>query len=459
MRLTAIAVLFLSSALLYATPNAFGNCPGSQLDLPPFETVEYPLDSGNYAGQGENFVLGFNDEIIVPGSIWIRLHFSDYRLGESSYLIISSDQDGGTQRLDSRTIEQWQGSSAFFNGDSLKIALYVAPGDTDVFFKVSRVTAGQPVGPFFEPKSLCDGDDDRVPYSDSRVGRILVGGCTAYLVSNGAVLTAGHCVDFDPDGNGNGVPDGILDLSGVVEFDVPASTAAGNPVMANPEDQYPIDTASVEWNFEGENHGLGKDWAIFSVFPNANNGDVAHVTKGFFRVTREVPGIDGTIRITGYGADSEATRNKVEQTDTGPYKGESSSGDDIWHKHRVDTRGASSGSPIIWNAYNIAIGIHTNAGCEAEGGTNAGTSFEHNPLETALDDFPGSSTVYVDRGMPAIATENGTVFRPYNTVAEGVTAVSTYGRLSLVEGYYDETLVIDKAMTLVAPVGTVIIGQ
>ncbi|RLC16147.1 MAG: hypothetical protein DRH93_18955 [Deltaproteobacteria bacterium] len=75
-------------------------------------------------------------------------------------------------------------------------------------------------------------------------------------------------------------------------------------------------------------------------------------------------------------------------------------------------------------------------------------------LETALDDFPGSNTVYVDRGMPALVTENGTVFRPYNTVVEGVSAVPNNGRLSLVEGYYnDEIFTIDRPMFLVAPDG------
>lgn len=432
-----------------------------QIELPPFETVDYALDSGIISGQGDNFVLGFSTDIFVTGAIWMRLHFSDYDLGDRSYLIISGAKDGGTQRLNATTIEQWQGSSAFFNGDTVTVALYVAPEDQDIFFKLSRVTAGQPVGPLLVPKALCDGDDDRAPYSDSRVGRILFGGCTAFLVSNGAVLTAGHCVDWDPDDDGPDLPDGILDLNGVVEFDVPASDVWGNPVMADPEDQYPIDTDSVEWHYDGEDQGLGKDWAIFSVFPNPNNGDVAHVTRGFFRVTREKPATDATIRITGYGADSEATRNKVEQTDTGPYKGESTSGSNIWHKHRADTRGANSGSPIIWNAYgNVVIGIHTNAGCTSSGGTNSGTSFEHNALETALDDFPVTSTVYVDRGMPALATETGTVFKPYNTVAEGVSNVPTYGRVSLVEGNYTgETLLIDKAMTLVAPVGTVTIGE
>lgn len=343
----------------------------------------------------------------------------------------------------------------------------MAPGDEGIFFQIVRITVGEDVGEQDGIKALCDGDDDRVPINDSRVGRILAGGCTAFLVSNGAVLTAGHCVDWDPDDGGPGLPDGVLDLTGVVEFDVPLSATNGTVRMADADDQYPIDLTSVDWNFDGEGQGLGKDWAVFSIFPNPNNEDRAHVTRGFFRVTREIPSLNTTIRITGYGADDDPPGstggrnqwNKTEQTDTGPYRGESISGSNIWHDHRADTRGASSGSPIIWNSQNVVIGIHTNAGCTDTGGANSGTSFEHNPLETALDDFPGANVVYVDRGMPALATENGTVFRPYNTVAEGIAAVPTSGRLSIVEGSYNESITITKAVTLVAPVGTVTIGQ
>ncbi len=52
------------------------------------------------------------------------------------------------------------------------------------------------------------------------------------MISNGRFLTAGHCVDFDPDQGGPLLPDGILDLSGVVEFNVPASLPNGTTVAA-----------------------------------------------------------------------------------------------------------------------------------------------------------------------------------------------------------------------------------
>lgn len=456
-------VLILAGVILQV---GYARDAAAQIDLPPFESRPFELDSGLHSGAGTGVSKVFEQEISIVDAAWLRLHFGDYNLGENSYLRISSGQDQSSQKMNGATLEHWKDSSAFFNGSSLVLELFAAPGDENIFFRIVRITVGEQQPPI-AVKTLCDGDDDRIASTDSRVGRILAGGCTAFLVSNGAVLTAGHCVDFDPDDGGPGLPDGVLDLTGVMEFNVPASLANGTVVMAAAADQYPIDTTDVEWHYDGENQGIGKDWAVFGILPNTVNGDLPHVSRGFFRVTRERPSTGSTIRITGFGADDDPVgstggrnaQNKTEQTDTGAYSGEGSSGTSIWHSHRADTRGASSGSPIIWNTQNVVMGIHTNGGCTSTGGSNSGTSFEHDPLETALDNFPGTNVVYVDRYMPALATESGTIFRPYNTVNEGIAAAPVSGVVSVVEGTYPENIEITKAVTITAPVGIVTIGD
>jgi hypothetical protein len=454
-----MVLLFMS---LFLPTVAWGMPPTA-----PSHSQDYQLDSGIHAGTSDEIEVTFEADVRVSGASWMRLHFSDVHLAERSFLTITSLEDGSRQRLDAIAMAQWQLSSAFFNGDAVNLQLHAAPGDSGIFFRLARVTVGDWVGDQLGIETICGTSDDRVASTDSRVGRLFGGGCTAYLVSNGAVLTAGHCVDFDPDGSGSLLPDGVLDLTGVVEFNVPASRADGTPVMADADDQYAIDTSNVTWHYDGEGQGLGKDWAVFGIFANANNDDRAHLTRGFLRMTREAPATGGTIRITGFGLDNtpsgstgnENAQSYTEQTHTGPYQGESSSGGDIWHGYRVDTTGGNSGSPIIWEAQNLAIGIHTNGGCTASGGENSGTSFEHDALENALADFAGGNTVYIDSGMPAWIPDDGSVLRPYTTMAAGIGAVATGGRLSIVKGSYSEAVTISRAMTLTAPVGAAIIGQ
>jgi len=434
----------------------------------------FVLELGARAGAADGKTATLRRTLQIPDAPWLRLHFSESKLGQHSYLTITSRLDGGRQRLDAKSLAEWRQNSAFFNGDAVEVELHAAPGEEGVFARIEELTVGVTAGAGDSPtpQTLCGGDD-RVASNDARVGRInlLNNGtntsnafCTVWLVSNGALLTAGHCADGDADGN--------VDqrfLTGVAEFNVPASQANGTTVFANPNDQYP--TGNVAWNFDGTSQ-LGRDWTVFACGANANTGLLPHQAQGaFFRMTREAPAANNTIRVTGHGTDNTPAgttgggnaQNRTQQTSTGTYSGESSSGADVWHRYAVDTTGGNSGSPIIWEANGFTIGIHTNGGCQSVGpGDNNGTSFEHDPLETALQNFPGANTVYVDNAAYPNLTSgarNGNIFQPFATVTNGVNGVPTGGTVGIVPGTYNDRLTINRAMTLRAPSGTVTIGQ
>lgn len=440
-----------------------------------YSSQPYALDTGARTAEQSESASGpaFARTIRVPGAQWLRLNFAEATLGPGSYIQITSLKDGGAQQLDAGSLELWGNTSAFFNGDAVTFELFAAPDDAEARVRMERLWYGDPAllttlatsgltpPGTNAPLSLC-GADNRVASTETRTGRLwghVNGSCTAWLVSNGAVLTAGHCVDLDPDQGGPLLPDGTLDLTGVVEFNVPLSQSNGSVNMAAPEDQFPIDFTSFTWRFDGEGQGLGKDWAVFRINPNATTGERAHAGRGFFRMTNGNPAVNATMRVTGYGSDT-GTANFTNQTDTGPYVGESSSGADIWHRYQVDTTGGNSGSPIIWTLNGYTVGIHTNAGCAGDGsGANSGTSFEVDALETAIQNFPGSPTRYVDSVAPyPTGGESGFIFNPFNTVGEGVAAVPAGGRVSIVAGTYTEgAQTINKAVTLEAPVGSAVI--
>ncbi len=419
--------------------------------------------------------------IEFPGVPWMRVHFADADLGAASYVTISSHSDGGMQWLDAGSMSEWKHRSAFFNGGALTIELHVAPGDEGVFVRVTDVTLGEPpeeppAPPGDEPETLC-GPDDRVASSDPRIGRIsgmmggsLIAGCTGWMVSNGAFLTAGHCVDTDPDQGGPMLPDGNAQqsfLDGVVEFNVPQSLLAGIVVFAAPEDQYPIDNSPL-FNFDGEGQGFGKDWAVFSCGKNSNTGLTPQQVQGaFFRMTKLFPNDGSTIRITGYGNDNTPpgpfggfnSQNQTQQTNAGPYVGVSTSGQDIYMEYQADSMGGNSGGPIIWeDVSSFAVGIHTNGGCQSNGGgANKGTSFEHDPLETAVQTYFGANIQHVD--TVNIVAGDGHVLSPWPSVWQGVSSVLPGGTVSIVSGTYHETMTITTPMKLKAPFGGVSIGN
>src|SRR4029077_16102841 len=102
----------------------------------------------------------------------------------------------------------------------------------------------------------------------------------------------------------------------------------------------------------------------------------------------------------------------------------------------VDADHGDSGAPIMKNGGNYSIGVHS-----AHLWDNYllyCCGFEENDFENAVNDFAPSNYIFVDNDHPSNATKNGTVFRPYTTVANGVSNSSSGDVLSIAEGGYPE---------------------
>ena len=441
----ALVMLFISVPLsVWAQPATI-----------PYHKEPYRMASGILESTEAETVSKFRETVRAPEAAWMRLHFSDYNLGKQSYITITSHKDGGKQRLDANSLQQWRNSTGAFNGDAVDIELYIAPEEKGIFINIGEITVGEHVtGPTEEEsravaESLCE-DDDRVSLNDAAIGRIMPVGCTGWIISNGALLTAGHCTGANMQ---------------YIEFNVLPSQSNGTTVMSLPQDQYPIDPASIVF-FNDGGGAIGNDWAVFDCFANTTTSLLPeHAQGAFYRMSRD--DAPANIRITGYGTDSSppgSTGNRnddsqTEQTDTGGFVGEDvQASNDVVIEYTVDTTGGNSGSPVINTTNALTIGIHTNAGCDPPSGDgNNGTGFENDDLENAIQTFPGPNVVYADKDHP-VALEDGGVFRPFDTIGEAVTAVPAGGIVSIVTGSYDETLTINKAMTLTAPVGMVNIG-
>jgi len=442
----------------------------------PVRVVEESVDfrTADFFGDGQSTRMADRQTIERVGTDWMRLRIGDFQLGEGSDITVSSLLDGGTQRHTAATLAEWDNWTAVFNGDAVEVVLHVGPYDEGAFVAIETVAYAEvddidhPPDPPSAVASLC-GTDSRVASSDSRVGRMFFGGCTGWLISNGGVLTAGHCMP---------------NLGGVLEFNVPQSRSNGATVAADPSDQYPISGNYTAF----QNSGVGADWGQFLVGTNANTGRSAHIAQGFFRLTDASPEVDTLLRVTGYGVDNTPTgtggsgaaccdstnddvceyncnsTSNTLQTSTGPL--DEIRGSEI--RYRVDTTPANSGSPIIWESDNgLAIGIHDAGGCDSSsaGNVNGGTAFWQPTLAAYINDLRGSSAVYVDVAR-AILHPFGTVFRPFETVAQGVAAVPNGGVVSIVKGNYPASAgntftagTGNKAMTLEAPVGIVTIGN
>lgn len=430
-----------------------------------FNALSYSWDSRSDTGVPDDAsgTVIYTETIDIPGGVWMRLQFGEGFLGENSFIRIVSLQNQGNQVLNTESLSHYRNRSAFFNGGNLTVELVADPSDNGVFITIDKIyfKSYEEPGPGVE--SICGGTDDRVVATDPAIGRFIyfdvtnnmIAKCTVWISSGGAYLSAGHCFSRSDVGD----PD-------LLEFNVPLSNPNGNPNFSDPDDQYPVDIASV---IRVED-GTGNDYSVFDCNPNSNTGLLPVQGQNDFYRPAKISDIHSpaTIRITGYGIDN-GILNRTLQTHTGPYLTENTwSSSQVSVEYQVDTRSGNSGGPVIINGTKTAIGIHTHAGCNLdENQGNHGTSFGNNNLASALTNFFGPNVTYVDVAHPVFtAPENGTVFKPFDTVLEGITHAVTGSEIRIVQGGYPKsdgnTFTVGedgKSLLLTTPAGVVTIGH
>jgi hypothetical protein len=364
---SSLYVLMLVTLLFYVSVSA-------QTEPLRYTIYTYPFESEVYNGDGTQSTTPTEilvGEVELQNVPWLQLLFSDYNLGERSYLIITSLYDGKWQRLDATSIIQWSNYSAYFNGSAVEIKLFLYPTDEQVFIKINEVIGGE----WYDGEineSICGPTDERIASDQPATARLLSVGCTAWIIPNGKFATAGHCLDGSS--------------ATVVEFNVPISLPSGTIQHPGPEDQYSVNVSTKIFT----NGGVGNDWGVFQVFQNSVTGLMPKEAQNAYWPLVQDYSPD-SIRITGYGVDGpppnfgNGTRdstNQTQQTHVGPNAG--SSGTTM--RYVTDTQGGNSGSPIIDALTNVALGIHTHGGCSTSGGNNNGTSLFHTALWAAVDE-------------------------------------------------------------------------
>ncbi|MEM7755774.1 MAG: GC-type dockerin domain-anchored protein [Planctomycetota bacterium] len=391
--------------------------------------VEVNQDSGPITVDGPQLgdaerVLAYSTEVAAPGSEWVRLEFGAVDLpgnlddGSAAYIVITSATDGHFQILDSRSIGEWASTSAYFNGDSVFVDVYVMPGSAPARVEVTNVRGSIPsaaalspdrpvVDGVATPESQCGPWDERTPNVDLRTARMQPIGCTGWTFNNrpNAMGSAGHCNPRSGD---------------VMAFNPPLSTSSGAWQFPPPSMQYAVDGGSVRRT----NGGVGNDWSIYGVFNNSTTG--LNVMDAMLdsqpTVTGNAPAVNGQgIRITGFGSNStpDPVPNEwdlAQKTHVGPYV--QNSGTAL--RYAPDTSGGNSGSPVVDDSTGRIIGVHTHAGCSTSGGSNQGTSINNNNFRAALS---GSQGIAQGIGPGVMWTIDGAASRPDRIGPDGTESV------------------------------------
>lgn len=397
---------FLAACIAVATTST------ARVDAAPVRQVIVPftLKSGPLFNRSAADSVVYS-EVVNGGDVpWIRLSFGRVQLAPGSRLLIESLQDAAKQTLDARALGQWQYTSAYFNGSTVRLSLIAAAGSDQNSVEIEQLIVGEwSAG----TESQCGPTDDRVPSTEPARARLLDAGCTASIYSvKSCFLTAGHCLS-------------VPSLANVVEFNVPPSLPGGKLQHPGPEDQYAI--ANHRQFVDG---GVGNDWGLFEVFPNSETGLMPYEAQGARMTLRSaLPPLNTTLRVVGYGVDAgQQTRSQTQQEDSGPLVGITGTALD----YRVDTESGNSGSAVTVASDDTVVGVHAQSGCDIGGGFNQGTAITLSSLQTALGTFcPEDTGVSCDEISSMVARCNQTtgvlqvIVRMTDTSNEGQTVVVT----------------------------------
>ena len=178
--------------------------------------------------------------------------------------------------------------------------------------------------------------------------------CSGTLIANDLFLAAGHC--FDQTGGGWTRPKDNATQATIAPAEIATNMhvnfnfqvdASGNP---RTEQRFPV-TALVEYR-------LGSlDFAIVRLGGNPG------ATFGVTGVSTTDPAKGDMLAIIGHPA---GLPKRIEAGPTTDLSGSSITYDDI------DTLGGNSGSGILRASDGRLVGVHTNGGCTATGGSNSG---------------------------------------------------------------------------------------
>ena len=294
--------------------------------------------------------------LLIEDAAWLRVYFGEALvLGQGSFLRITSELDGEVQVLDAEALGLWRNSSAYFNGDTLRVELIGGPRTQGNRLAIDRLAweaqSNVPIGTC----GIC-GPDDRVASDEDFAARLLPAGCSSTVYnSQSCLVSAGHCVSG-----------GML-----VQFKVPLSNS--NCSLNHPpvSDQFPIVT------FAFTNGGVGNDWSVLVSGTN-NLGEKPFERYGAKRPIATAPPSTGqSLTIWGYGIDSQCIFTQAQQTSDGSVTSVGST----FFNHNVDATFGNSGSAVQLNGEEI-LGIATHCPCP-----NWATRVDHPSFAAARNDL------------------------------------------------------------------------
>lgn len=343
MRTTSISAI--ASALATAATASFAQ---SRLDSPVGALASYAVDSGKWSNESAEDTPVFEHIVHFSGAAWLRLYFEDADLSGDSFIRVTSMLDGETQELNAAELAMWENTSAYFNGDLLRLELIAARHTVgnrfairNIAFESQDAKEGAELRGASDQCGIC-GPDDRKPAAENWACRLMPAGCSAAVyTSNSCLLSAGHCVHENL----------------VAQFNVPPSFWNCNTAQPAVADQFPITSVQLQ------NDGVGADWAVLRTGTNSRGQRPFQRYGQLRRIIPAPVNVGAFCTIWGYGVDMTCTRSQTQQFSPGVITAQLRNS----YQLNADLRSGSSGSALVSEGRVIAVVTHCQVNCPNHG--------------------------------------------------------------------------------------------
>ena len=317
----------------------------STLDWPLRDFVQRTLDTGVMENAQDEPAVVYDAVVSVESSAWLRLYFASADLEPGSFIRTTSLLDGEFQELDAASLSMWHNTTAYFNGDSVRLEVIAGPHTVQNRLVLDRVAVymlgGGPRSCGVDGCGYC-GADDRVPSTELWSGRLMPVGCTGSVYNQqSCVVSAGHCAAGGDDD--------------VIQFNVPNSAADCYPYNPPVADQFPIT------NHQFVSNGVGDDWSVMLTGTNGS-GQRPYDRYGVYRpIATALANAGDTVSVWGYGVDDSPspTRSQTQQTSSGTIGSRQST----YYTYSVDVTYGNSGSGLLKSNEIVGIVTHCSYDC------------------------------------------------------------------------------------------------
>ena len=344
----ALAVLGMAATFMASTALAQDIVPGLGQKAPALEgtTLEYPtgqyrdyaLFSGRSINTSSKQKVVWQDTIRTSNVAWMRLYLGETYLEEGSFIRVTSLLDGAVQELDADMLAVWGNTTAYFNGDAVKIELVAAPFSVDNEVTVQRYA--------FET-GRADRGEGNCGIADRTIVRPQA--TTTLLASCQLVMqlsTTKSCMVRQATARR------VTPLSNsTFRIQPDGSTNNPPPVTSSPCSRVRL------------NVGVGGDYGALRIGTNANGQIPYDVYNTFIPLASSVP-TSGNMSMNGYGIDDgQPNRSQTQQGHSGPIL----SVDGSAISYDIDVTFGNSGSSLIANGEIVGVVTHCSGSCENYG--------------------------------------------------------------------------------------------